>query len=96
MIIICGLANLTIWNPFDDYLVRFIEGLRNIDFDHQSMSISRRGKALCSIDSMRFSLLKTVRNNQFLCDMRRSEHRKMSEKRVLALNCENSLNHITQ
>ena len=36
LIIIGGLANLTIWNPFDEYLVRFIEGLRNIDFDHHS------------------------------------------------------------
>ena len=36
MIIIDGLANLTILSPFDDYLVRFIEGLRNIDFDHHS------------------------------------------------------------
>ena len=59
MIIIGGLANLTIWNPFDEYLVRFIEGLRNVDFDHNSMSIGRRGKALCSINSTRFSLLKT-------------------------------------
>ena len=58
MIIICGLANLIIWNPFDEYLVRFIGGLRNIDFDHHSMSIGRRGKALCSINSTRFSLLK--------------------------------------
>ena len=55
MIIIGGLANLTIWNPFDEYLVRFIEGLRNIDFDHHSMSIGRRGKALCSINGIRFS-----------------------------------------
>ena len=55
MIIIGGLANLTIWNPFDEYLVRFIEGLRNIDFDHHSMSIGRRGKALCARDSLRFS-----------------------------------------
>ena len=55
MIIIGGLANLTIWNPFDEYLVRFIEGLRNIDFDHHSMSIGRRGKALCARDSIRFS-----------------------------------------
>ena len=58
MIIIGGLTNLTIWNPFDEYLVRFIEGLRNIDFDHHSMSIGRRGKALCSINSTRFLLLK--------------------------------------
>ena len=55
MIIIGDLANLTIWNPFDEYLVRFIEGLRNIDFDHHSMSIGRRGKALCARDSIRFS-----------------------------------------
>ena len=55
MIIISGLANLTIWNPFDEYLVRFIEGLRNIYFDHHSMSIGRRGKALCARDSIRFS-----------------------------------------
>ena len=55
MIIIGGLANLTIWNPFDEYLVRFIEGLRNIDFDHHSMSIGKRGKALCARDSIRFS-----------------------------------------
>ena len=54
IIIIGGLANLTIWNPFDEYLVRFIEGLRNIDFDHHSMSIGRRGKALCARDSIRF------------------------------------------
>ena len=54
MIIIGGLANLSIWNPFDEYLVRFIEGLRNIDFDHHSMSIGRRGKALCARDSIRF------------------------------------------
>ena len=54
MIIIGGLANLTIWNPFDEYLVRFIEGLRNIDFDHHSMSIGRREKALCARDSIRF------------------------------------------
>ena len=55
MIIIDGLADLTIWNPFDEYLVRFIEGLRNIDFDHHSMNIGRRGKALCARDSIRFS-----------------------------------------
>ena len=55
MIIIGGLANLTLWNPFDEYLVRFIEGLRNIDFDHHSMSIGRRGKALCARDSTKFS-----------------------------------------
>ena len=55
MIIIGGLANLTIWNLFDEYLVRFSEGLRNIDFDHHSMSIGRRGKALCARDSIRFS-----------------------------------------
>ena len=30
MLIIDDLANLTIWIPFDNYLVRFIEGLRNI------------------------------------------------------------------
>ena len=54
MTIIGGLANLTIWDPFDEYLVRFIEGLRNIDFDHYSMSIGRRGKALCVRDSIRF------------------------------------------
>ena len=59
MLIIDGLANLTIWNPLNDYLVRFIEGLRNIDFDNHSMSIGRRGKALCSIKRTRFSLLKT-------------------------------------
>ena len=58
MIIIGGLANLTIWNPFDEYLVRFIEGLRNVDFDHHSMSIGRREKALCARDSIRFSYLK--------------------------------------
>ena len=58
MLIIDGLANLTIWNPFDEYLVRFIEGLRHVDFDHHSMAIGRRGKALCSINSTRFSLLK--------------------------------------
>ena len=55
MIIIGGLANLTTWNPFDEYLVRFIEGLRNIDFDHHSMSIGRRAKALCARDSIMFS-----------------------------------------
>ena len=55
MIIIGGLANLSIWNPFDEYLVRFIEGLRNIYFDHHPMSIGRRGKALCARDSIRFS-----------------------------------------
>ena len=60
MLIIDGLANLTIWIPFDDYLVRFIEGLRNVDFDDHSMSIGRRGKALCSINSARFSLLNPV------------------------------------
>ena len=59
MLIIDGHANLTIWNLFDDYLVRFIEGQRNIDFDHHSMSIGRRGTALCSINSARFSLFKT-------------------------------------
>ena len=59
MIIISCLANLTIWNPFDEYLVRFIEGLRINDFDHHSMSIGRRGKALCVRDSIRFSSLKT-------------------------------------
>ena len=53
MIIIGVIVNLTICNPFDEYLVRFIEGLRNINFDHHSMSIGRRGKALC--DSIRFS-----------------------------------------
>ena len=58
IIIIGVLANLTIWNPFDECLVRFIEGLRNIDFDHHSMSISRRGKSLCSTINTRFSLLK--------------------------------------
>ena len=58
MIIISGLANLTIWTPLDEYLVRFIEGLRNIDFDHHSMSIGWRGKKLCARDSIRFSLLK--------------------------------------
>ena len=55
MIIIGGLANLTIWNPFEEYLVRFIEGLRNIDIDHHSMSIGRREKALCARDRIRFS-----------------------------------------
>ena len=79
MFIIDGLANLTIRNPFDDYLIRYIEGLRNIDFDNHSMSIGRRGKALCSINSIRFFYSKTVRNNKFQCDMRRSTHRKMSE-----------------
>ena len=54
MLIIDGVANLTIWNPFDDYLVRFIERLRNIDFDHHSMSIGRREKVLCSINITRF------------------------------------------
>ena len=54
MIIIGGLANLTIMNPFDQYLVRFID----IGFDHHSMSIGRRGKALCARDSLRFSQLK--------------------------------------
>ena len=44
MIIIGGLANPTIWNPFDDYLVRFIEGLRNIYFDHHSLSIGGKEK----------------------------------------------------
>ena len=58
MLIIDGLANLTIWIPFDDYLVHFIEGLRNVYFDHHSMSIERRGKALCFIKSTRFSFLK--------------------------------------
>ena len=75
MLIIDGLANLIIWNPFDDYIVHFIEGC-----DHHSMSIRRRGKALCSINSVRFSLLKSGENN--LCDMRRGTHRNMSEKRV--------------
>ena len=55
MILIGGLANLTILNPFDEYLVRFIEGLRNIDFDHHSMSIGMREKVLCARDSIRFS-----------------------------------------
>ena len=55
MIIIGGLAKLTIWNLFDEYLVRLIEGLRNIDFDHHSMSIGSRGKTLCAGDSIRFS-----------------------------------------
>ena len=59
MLSIDGLENLAIWIPFEDYLVRFIEGLRNIDFDNHSMSIGRRGKALCSIKRTRFSLLKT-------------------------------------
>ena len=59
MLIIHGLANQTIWIPFDDYLVHFIEGLRNIDLDHHSMSIGRRVKALCSLNSTMFSLLKT-------------------------------------
>ena len=54
MVIIGGLANLTILNPFDEYHVRFIEGLRNIDFDHHSMSFGRRGKALLARDSIRF------------------------------------------
>ena len=54
MIIMGGLANLTILNPFDEYLVRFIEGLRNFDLDHHSMSIGRRGKALCARDCIRF------------------------------------------
>ena len=58
MLIIDGLANLTIWIPCDEYLVRFIEGLRNVDFNHHSMNIGRRGKALWSINSTRFSLLK--------------------------------------
>ena len=58
MIIVGGLANLTIRNLFDDYLDRFIGGLRNIDFDHHSMSIGSRGKALCSINSIRVPLLK--------------------------------------
>ena len=53
MIIIGGLANLIIWNPFDGYLVRFIEGLRNIDFDHHSKNNERRGKALCARDGLR-------------------------------------------
>ena len=46
MVIIDGLANLIIWNPFDDYLLRCIEGLRNSAYDNHSMSIGRRGKAL--------------------------------------------------
>ena len=54
-----GLANLKIWNPFGDYLVRFIEGLRNVDFYHYSMGIGRRRKALSYINSIRFSLLET-------------------------------------
>ena len=58
MLIMDGLANQIIWNPFEDYLVRFIEGLENIDFDRHSMSIGRRGKALWSRDTIRFSLLK--------------------------------------
>ena len=58
MLIIHGLANLTIWNQFDDYVVRFIEGLRNIDFDHNSMSIEMKGKTLSSRDNIRFSILK--------------------------------------
>ena len=60
MLIIEGLANLAIWNPFNDYLVRFIEG--NIDFDHHSMSIGSGEKALCSIDSTMFLLLKHGEN----------------------------------
>ena len=35
--------------------VMIIIGLKNIDFDHHSMSIGRRGKALCARDSIRFS-----------------------------------------
>ena len=97
MLIIDGLVNLTIWNQFDDYLVRFIEWPRNIVFDHHSMSIGRRETALCSIESIRFSLPKTVIKNTFLYDMRRSEHRKMSEKNVfLKLQWENRLDHNTQ
>ena len=73
MLIIDGLANRTIWNPFDDYLVRFIRGLRNIDFDHHSMSIGRRGKALCPIDSIKFSLLKN--GEEYVISMRHaSQH----------------------
>ena len=53
MIIIGGLANLTIWNPFDEYLVRFIEGLRNMDFDHHSLNIGRRRKALYARDNIK-------------------------------------------
>ena len=56
MLIINGLANLTFWNPFDDYLVRVIEGLRNNDFDLHSISIGKRGKVLCSINRIRLSL----------------------------------------
>ena len=39
-----GLAILTIWDPFDDYLVSSIEGLTNIDFDHHSISIKGEEK----------------------------------------------------
>ena len=61
MVIKGCLTNLTILNPFDDYLVK---GLRNIDFDDRSMSIGRRGQAICSIDSIGFSKLKkAVRAN---------------------------------
>ena len=55
MLIIDGLVDQTICNPFDDYLFRFIEGVRSIVFDHHSMSIGRREKkVLCSIESIRF------------------------------------------
>ena len=64
--------------------------------DRRSMSIEMRRKALCSIDSIRFSYSHMVRSNLFLCNMRRGEHRKMSENVFLTLNCEHSLNHITQ
>ena len=37
MLILDGLTNLSICNLFDDNLVRFIEGLRNMDFGHNSM-----------------------------------------------------------
>ena len=74
-----------IMDGLDDNLVRFIEGLRKIDFDHNSISIGSRRKALCPKNSIRFLLLKPVRNNQFQCDMRRSTHCKMSEKHVLTL-----------
>ena len=84
MFVIDGLASLAIWNPFYDFLVRFIEGLRNIDFDHHSMCMGRTGKALCSVDSIRLSYSKTVINNSFQCNMRSSELTcsKLSEKCV--------------
>ena len=73
MLIIGGIVNLTIWNPFEDYLVRFIEGQRKMDFNYDSMSIGRKRKAICSKNSIMFSLLKT--GEKLLVSMRHaSQH----------------------